>query len=113
MDHGVYAADELTDQRRVVDVALHEREARIGIVLLEVRTRSADRQAVEHRDAGARLREQHIHQEGDDEPGPTGDKDVVVGHRRQWTPAASSLATVVRATAQPGGGLARRALPRE
>src|SRR3954452_10354965 len=92
MDHGVYDADEPTDQRLVGDVALPEREARIGIVWLELGTRSADRQPVEHRDAGARLREQHIHQVGADEPGPTGDKDVVGGHRRQRTPAAVSRA---------------------
>ena len=60
-----------------------------------------------------RLREQRIHQMGTDEPGATGDEDVVGGHRRRRTPAASSLAAVLRRTAQHGRGLARRALPRE
>ena len=108
VDHRVDAADHLAHEIDVVDVAEHEGEPRIGVVLLEVRARPADRQTVEHGHACARLGEQRIHQVGTDEAGATGDEDVVGGHRRPADAGApGSLAAVLRRTAQHGRGLAR------
>ena len=81
MHHRVDAAHDLAHEIDVVHIPEHEREAGIVVVLLEVGPRATRRQPVEHGHASIRLREQRIHQMGADEPGATGDEDVVGGHR--------------------------------
>ena len=78
--NGVDAGHELVHDLGVVHVAEHKGHARIVVVLLEIRTRASHGETVEDGHASARLREQRIHQMGADEPGATGDEDVVGDH---------------------------------
>ena len=77
MDAGVGFREEAIDQVRIADVAVHEGHA-LRIAACEVLAVSRIGEGVEHRDMSIGLVVEHpMNEIGADEPGPSGDDDVV------------------------------------
>ena len=78
MDAGVGFRKEAIDQVRIADVAMHEGHA-LRIAACEVLAVARIGEGVEHRDLNSGLVVEHpMNEIGADEPGPSGDDDVVV-----------------------------------
>lgn len=93
MDAGIGFREEAIDQVRIADVAMHEGHT-LRIAACEILAVARIRKGVEHRDMSIGLVVEHpMHEIGADEPGSTGDDDILklIGHTRNTPLFARTL----------------------